>query len=154
MFAAASDGFLEEFCCGPKKRIPSPVVSHEGNPSVPETSPRPPVSHAGRDGQKTNTHREPAYRTDSQPEKETEEHRRSPIKCILNIKKIKSNNLISSSQHHYPASPSQSQHSPAQSYPPGRGRSQEQQLSSDHSNTSLADTDSVLEAAVNSILEC
>ncbi|XP_056626825.1 BRD4-interacting chromatin-remodeling complex-associated protein-like isoform X2 [Triplophysa dalaica] len=148
------DGFFEDFCCGSKKRIPSPEVSHEENPSGMGTSTRLPMSHTGRDGQRENSHREPAYRTDSQPEKETQEHRRSPIKCILNIKKIKSN-LISSSQHaHYPASPSQSQHSPAQSNPSGRGRSQEQQLSSDHSETLLADTDSVLEAAVNSILEC
>ncbi|KAA0725000.1 BRD4-interacting chromatin-remodeling complex-associated protein-like [Triplophysa tibetana] len=148
------DGFFEDFCCGSKKRIPSPEVIHEENPSGLEKSTRLPMSHTGRDGQRENSHREPAYRTDSQPEKETQEHRRSPIKCILNIKKIKSN-LISSSQHaHYPASPSQSQHSPAQSNPSERGRSQEQQLSSDHSQTSLADTDSVLEAAVNSILEC
>lgn len=102
-----------------------------------------------------NSHTEPAYRTESQ-QQGMEEHRRSPIKCILDLKKKKSINLISSnSQHtHYPTSPSQSQHSSAQGYPSSLGRGHEEQLPSDHSHTSLADTDSVLEAAVNSILEC
>uniref|UniRef100_A0A672M9P7 BICRA like chromatin remodeling complex associated protein n=1 Tax=Sinocyclocheilus grahami TaxID=75366 RepID=A0A672M9P7_SINGR len=144
-YIALSDGFLEDFCCGTKLKIQSAEVltpaSHEGNPSVMETSPRHSISHTGRDGQGMNSHREPAYRTEPQ-QQGMEEHRRTPIKCILDLKKKKSINLISSnSQHaHYPTSPSQSQHS--------------SQHLSDHSHAPLADTDSVLEAAVNSILEC
>uniref|UniRef100_A0A671PQI2 GLTSCR1-like protein n=1 Tax=Sinocyclocheilus anshuiensis TaxID=1608454 RepID=A0A671PQI2_9TELE len=144
-YIALSDGFLEDFCCGTKLKIQSAEVltpaAHEGNPSVMETSPRHSISHTGRDGQGMNSHREPAYRTEPQ-QQGMEEHRRTPIKCILDLKKKKSINLISSnSQHaHYPTSPSQSQHS--------------SQHLSDHSHAPLADTDSVLEAAVNSILEC
>uniref|UniRef100_A0A671LIA7 GLTSCR1-like protein n=1 Tax=Sinocyclocheilus anshuiensis TaxID=1608454 RepID=A0A671LIA7_9TELE len=151
------DGFLEDFCCGPKLKIRSTEVltpaTHEGNPSVMETSPRHSVSHTGRDGQGMNSHTEPAYRTEPQ-QQGMEEHRRTPIKCILNLKKTKFNNLISSnSQHaHYLTSPSQSQHSSAQGYPSNLGQGHEHQLPSDHSHTPLAD--SVLEAAVNSILEC
>ncbi|KAK9965806.1 hypothetical protein ABG768_004876 [Culter alburnus] len=153
------DSFLEDFCCGPKLRIPSPKVltpaTNEGSPSIMETSPRHSISLTIKDGQVMNSHTEPAYRTESQ-QQGMEEHRRSPIKCILDLKKKKSINLISSnSQHaHYPTSPSQSQHSSAQGNPSSLGRGHEEQLPSDHSHTSLADTDSVLEAAVNSILEC
>ncbi|XP_016427670.1 GLTSCR1-like protein [Sinocyclocheilus rhinocerous] len=156
-YIALSDGFLEDFCCGPKLKIRSTEVltpaTHEGNPSVMETSPRHSISHTGRDGQGMNSHTEPAYRTEPQ-QQGMEEHRRTPIKCILDLKKKKFNNLISSnSQHaHYPTSPSQSQHSSAQGYPSNLGQGHEHQLPSDHSHTPLAD--SVLEAAVNSILEC
>ncbi|XP_067286421.1 BRD4-interacting chromatin-remodeling complex-associated protein-like isoform X2 [Pseudorasbora parva] len=159
MILVDPDGFLEDFCCGPKLRIPSPKVltpaTNEGNSSIMETSPRHSIGLTVQDGQGMNSHTEPAYRTESQ-QQTMEEHRRSPIKCILDLKKMKSNNLISSnSQHaHYPTSPSQSQHSSAQGYPSSLGQGHEQQLPSDHSHTSLADTDSVLEAAVNSILEC
>ncbi|XP_073684480.1 BRD4-interacting chromatin-remodeling complex-associated protein-like [Garra rufa] len=153
------DGFLEEFCCGPKRKIRNIEVSkpatHEGNPSKMETSPRHSTSHSGRDVQDVNSHTEPAYRTEPQ-QQAMEEHRRTPIKCILDLKKRKCNNLISSnSQHaHYSTSPSQSQHSSTQGYPSNLGQAHEHQLPSDHSHASLADTDSVLEAAVNSILEC
>ncbi|XP_051959409.1 BRD4-interacting chromatin-remodeling complex-associated protein-like isoform X1 [Xyrauchen texanus] len=148
------DGFLEEFCCGPKKMIPSPEVtvaaSHEGIASIMGTPPRHSMSQIGRDGQGMNSHTESAYRTDSHLESGMEEHRRTPLKCILDMKKIQQFSI----QHaKHPTSPSQSQHSSAQSYPSSLELSQEQQLS-DHSRTSLADTDSVLEAAVNSILEC
>lgn len=158
-YIALSDSFLEDFCCGPKLKIQSTEVltpaTHEGNPSVMETSPRHSISHTERDGQGMNSHTEPAYRTEPQ-QQEMEEHRRTPIKCILDLKKQKFNNLISSnSQHaHYPTSPSQSQHSSAQGYPSNLGQGHEHQLPSDHSHAPLADTDSVLEAAVNSILEC
>uniref|UniRef100_A0A673KI27 GLTSCR1-like protein n=1 Tax=Sinocyclocheilus rhinocerous TaxID=307959 RepID=A0A673KI27_9TELE len=159
MILVDPDGFLEDFCCGTKLKIQSaeiltPAV-HEGNPSVMETSPRHSISHTGRDGQGMNSHREPAYRTEPQ-QQGMEEHRRTPIKCILDLKKKKSINLISSnSQHaHYPTSPSQSQHSSAQGYPSNLVQGHEQQHLSDHSHAPLADTDSVLEAAVNSILEC
>ncbi|XP_051968514.1 BRD4-interacting chromatin-remodeling complex-associated protein-like isoform X1 [Xyrauchen texanus] len=152
------DGFMEEFCCGPKMTIPSPEVkaaaSNEGNPSIMGTSPRHSMSNVVGDEQGMNSHTEPANRTDSHLESGIEEHRRTPIKCILDMKKMKCNNFISSSQHaNYPTSPRQSQHSSAQGYPSSLGQSQEQQLS-DHSHASLADTDSVLEAAINSILEC
>ncbi|XP_016122722.1 GLTSCR1-like protein [Sinocyclocheilus grahami] len=159
MILVDPDGFLEDFCCGTKLKIQSAEVltpaSHEGNPSVMETSPRHSISHTGRDGQGMNSHREPAYRTEPQ-QQGMEEHRRTPIKCILDLKKKKSINLISSnSQHaHYPTSPSQSQHSSAQGYPSNLVQGHEQQHLSDHSHAPLADTDSVLEAAVNSILEC
>ncbi|XP_065118962.2 BRD4-interacting chromatin-remodeling complex-associated protein-like isoform X1 [Paramisgurnus dabryanus] len=151
------DAFMEEFCCGPKRRCPSPEVmtpaSHEEHPSGLGSSPQHSTIH--KDGQGMNSHTEPAYRTDSQPDKEIEEHRRSPIKFILDMKKLKARTLISSSHHsHYPASPSQSQHSPPQGYHSDRVRSHEQQPPSDQSHSSSADTDSVLEAAVNSILEC
>uniref|UniRef100_A0A3B4D9R8 GLTSCR protein conserved domain-containing protein n=1 Tax=Pygocentrus nattereri TaxID=42514 RepID=A0A3B4D9R8_PYGNA len=84
------------------------------------------------------------------------EYGETAIKITIDMKKKRSNNIISSSsQHHqrlhharHSTSPSHSQHSSAQPYPP------EQALSLDHSQVSLADTDSVLEAAVNSILEC
>ncbi|RXN10142.1 GLTSCR1 isoform X1 [Labeo rohita] len=152
------DGFMEDFCCGPKRKNRTTVLKpaiHEGNPSIMETSPRHSTSHTGRDEQDIKSHKEPAYRTEPQ-QQAMEEHRRTPIKCILDLKKIKSNNLISSnSQHsHYPTSPSQSQHSSAQGYPSNLGPGHEHQLPSDRSHASLADTDSVLEAAVNSILEC
>ncbi|KTG42684.1 hypothetical protein cypCar_00001676 [Cyprinus carpio] len=153
------DGFLEDFCCGPKLKIRSTEVltpaTHEGNPSVMETSPRHSISHTERDGQGVNSHTEPAYRTEPQQQR-MEEHRRTPIKCILDLKKNKFNNLISSNSQpaHYPASPSQSQHSSTQGNPSNLEQGHEHQLPSDHSQAPLADTDSVLEAAVNSILEC
>uniref|UniRef100_A0A8C1QPX1 GLTSCR protein conserved domain-containing protein n=1 Tax=Cyprinus carpio TaxID=7962 RepID=A0A8C1QPX1_CYPCA len=130
-------------------------AAHEGNPSVMKTSPMHSISHTGRDEQGMNSHTEPAYRTEPQ-QQGMEEHRRTPIKCILDLKKKKCNNLISSnSQHaHYPTSPTQSQHSSAQGYPSNLVQGHEQQHPSDHSHAPLADTDSVLEAAVNSILEC
>ncbi|XP_059388624.1 BRD4-interacting chromatin-remodeling complex-associated protein-like [Carassius carassius] len=149
------DGFMEDFCCGPKLKIQSTEMltpaTPEGNLSVMKTSTRHSISHTGRDGQGMDSHTEPAYRTELQQQK-MEEHRRPPIKCILDLKKKKFNNLISSnSQHaHYPTSPSQSQ----QGYPSNLGQGHEHQLPSDHSHAPLADTDSVLEAAVNSILEC
>uniref|UniRef100_A0A8C1X9M5 BRD4 interacting chromatin remodeling complex associated protein like n=2 Tax=Cyprinus carpio TaxID=7962 RepID=A0A8C1X9M5_CYPCA len=153
------DGFLEDFCCGPKLKIRSTEVltpaTHEGSPSVMETSPRHSISHTERDGQGVNSHTEPAYRTEPQQQR-MEEHRRTPIKCILDLKKNKFNNLISSNSQpaHYPASPSQSQHSSTQGNPSNLGQGHEHQLPSDHNQAPLADTDSVLEAAVNSILEC
>ncbi|KAG1955122.1 BRD4-interacting chromatin-remodeling complex-associated protein-like isoform X1 [Pimephales promelas] len=159
MILVDPDGFLEDFCCGRKLRIPSPEVltpvTNEGNPSTMETSPRHSISLTVKDGQGMNSHTEPAYRTESQ-QQGMEEHRRTPIKCILDLKKKTSSTVMSSnSQHaHYPTSPSQSKHSSAQGYPSSLGRGHEEQLPSDQNHTSLADTDSVLEAAVNSILEC
>uniref|UniRef100_A0A4W4EJW3 GLTSCR protein conserved domain-containing protein n=1 Tax=Electrophorus electricus TaxID=8005 RepID=A0A4W4EJW3_ELEEL len=106
---------------------------------------------------------EPDYRTESYSAFEDSgggdqgEHGETAIKITLNLKKKRSNNVISSSSSHhhqclhpapYSASPSHSQHSSAQLCTP------EQPLSLDHSQVSLSDTDSVLEAAVNSILEC
>lgn len=152
-----SDSFLEEFCCGPKRKIPSPEVltpaSHEAKPSKMETSPSHSISHTGRDGQSMNSHTEATYRTESQ-QQAMEEPRRTPIKCILDLKKKTSNSIFGSkSQHaHYPTSPNQSQQSSAQGYPSNPGH--EQQLPSDPGHVSLANSDSVLEAAVNSILEC
>lgn len=151
------DSFLEEFCCGPKRKIPSPEVltpaSHEDKPSKMETSPSHSISHTGRDGQSMNSHTETTYRTESQ-QQEMEEHRRTPIKCILDLKKKTSNSVFGSKSQHaqYPTSPNQSQQSSAQGYPSNPGH--EQKLSSDPGHVSLADSDSVLEAAVNSILEC
>uniref|UniRef100_A0A8C2C086 BRD4 interacting chromatin remodeling complex associated protein like n=1 Tax=Cyprinus carpio TaxID=7962 RepID=A0A8C2C086_CYPCA len=159
MILVDPDGFLEDFCCGTKLKIQSPEVltpaAHEGKPSIMKTSPMHSISHTGRDEQGMNSHTEPAYRTEPQ-QQGMEEHRRTPIKCILDLKKKKCNNLISSnSQHaHHPTSPTQSQHSSAQGYPSNLVQGHEQQHPSDHSHAPSADTDSVLEAAVNSILEC
>ncbi|XP_017551594.1 BRD4-interacting chromatin-remodeling complex-associated protein-like isoform X1 [Pygocentrus nattereri] len=159
------DGFLEDFCCGPKKMTSRSEsldsVEYEGFPSLMGASPSQDTTNM-EGAQGTDICTEPAYRTESYPAFEESgggkqgEYGETAIKITIDMKKKRSNNIISSSsQHHqrlhharHSTSPSHSQHSSAQPYPP------EQALSLDHSQVSLADTDSVLEAAVNSILEC
>ncbi|TRY94543.1 hypothetical protein DNTS_008444 [Danionella cerebrum] len=154
-----SDGFLEEFCCGPKRRLQSSKVMSPTplavNQSIMETSPSNSISHTGRKQKGSNSHTETAHRTESQ-QQSMEEHRRTPIKCILDLKKKTVNNITSSKSPHAPnnTSPSQSKRSSAQGYSSNQGQGHEPQLSSEYGHASLADTDSVLEAAVNSILEC
>ncbi|KAI4873195.1 hypothetical protein NFI96_019320 [Prochilodus magdalenae] len=159
------DSFLEEFCCGPKKTTLSSgamdSVEHEEFPSLMRTSPVQDMTNI-EGAQGKDIYMEPAYRTESYTAFEDPgggqqgAHGETAIKITIDLKNKRSNNIISSSsQHHqrlhhpqHSTSPSQSQPSSAQLYSP------EQPLSVDHSHVSLADTDSVLEAAVNSILEC
>ncbi|XP_072523880.1 BRD4-interacting chromatin-remodeling complex-associated protein-like isoform X2 [Salminus brasiliensis] len=162
------DGFLEDFCCGPKMKTSgsgaTDSVQHEGFPSLMGTSPSQDMTaNIESGGEGRNIYMEPAYRTESYPDFEDPgggqqggRHGETAIKITIDLKKKRSSNIISSSSEHhqrlhhtqYSACPSQSQHNSAQLYPP------EQPLPLDHGHVSLADTDSVLEAAVNSILEC
>ncbi|XP_076855610.1 BRD4-interacting chromatin-remodeling complex-associated protein-like isoform X2 [Brachyhypopomus gauderio] len=161
------DGFLEDFCCGPKILTSSSGVmdtlGHEVIPSLMGTVPSQDMTHTGEGEEGRGGYIEPDYRTEPYSAFEDSggggqaNHGETAIKITLNIKKKRSNNVISSSssQHHqclhpaqYSVSPSHSQHGSAQLYTP------EQPLPLDHSHVSLSDTDSVLEAAVNSILEC
>lgn len=156
------DGFLEDFCCGHKKKTSSSGATdsflHEGFPSLMGTSPcQDMTSNEESDEEGRSIHMEPAYRTEPYSAFEDPgggqqvERGETSIKITIDLKKGKkrSNNFICSSseshQHHhapYSKSPSPSLYTP------------EQPLSLDHGHVSLADTDSVLEAAVNSILEC
>ncbi|KAK1794042.1 hypothetical protein P4O66_010946 [Electrophorus voltai] len=161
------DGFLEDFCCGPKILTSSSgamdTIGREGIPSLMGTAPSQDTTYTGEGEEGRGGYIEPDYRTESYSAFEDSgggdqgEHGETAIKITLNLKKKRSNNVISSSSSHhhqclhpapYSASPSHSQHSSAQLCTP------EQPLSLDHSQVSLSDTDSVLEAAVNSILEC
>lgn len=137
-------------------------ADNEEFPSLMGTSPSQDMSNTGGGGEDRSIYMEPAYRTESHPAFEDPgggqhgEHRETPIKITIDMKKKRANNVISSSSPHHQrlhhaqhsTSPGQFQHSSGHLCPP------EQPLSSDHGHVSLADTDSVLEAAVNSILEC
>lgn len=164
MLLVDPDGFLEEFCCGPKKLVSNSgamdSVGHEEIPSLMETSPSQDTSEAYRE--RTECHIKPAYRTEAYSAFEDPgggRHEETFSKGSLDMKKTKSNIISSSSssssQHHqhfhpahYSTSPSHSQHSSGHFYP------SEQLQSLDHGHVQLSDTDSVLEAAVNSILDC
>lgn len=164
-----SDGFLEEFCCGPKKLTSDSGAmdsdGHEDIPSLMETSPSQDAPHIQGYGERTERHVKPAYRTDAYSVFEDPGgggHEESFSKSSLDMKKNKSNIISSSSssssssqhhQHFHPAhyshtSPSHSQHISGHFYP-----SEQLQLFG-HGQVQLSDTDSVLEAAVNSILDC
>lgn len=159
------DGFLEDFCCGPKKKTLSSGAAdsllHAGFPRLMGTSPSQDTESSG---ESRSIHMEPAYRTEPYSAFEDpgggqqveQGHGEPSIKITIDLKKKRSNNFICNSsephQHHnhapYSTSPRPAQHISDQLYPP------EQPLSVDHGHGLLADTDSVLEAAVNSILEC
>lgn len=158
-----ADGFLEEFCCGSKKLTSNSgaieSVGHEEIPSLMETSPSPDTPHIQGYGERTEYYIKPTHRTDAYSAFEDPgggEHDETLSKSSLDMKMKKSNNISSSSsQHHqhfhpahYSTSPSRSQHSSGHFYPT------EQLQSFDHGHIQLSDTDSVLEAAVNSILDC
>ncbi|XP_053367052.1 BRD4-interacting chromatin-remodeling complex-associated protein-like isoform X1 [Clarias gariepinus] len=157
------DGFLEEFCCGPKKlasnleAMDSPC--NEEIPVLMETSPLPDTPHMQGYKERTECHIKPAYRTDAYSAFEDPGggggHEETFSKSSLDMKKKQSNIISSSSsQHHhfhsahYSTSPSHSQHSSGHFYP------SEQLQTFEHGHVQLSDTDSVLEAAVNSILDC
>ncbi|XP_066522208.1 BRD4-interacting chromatin-remodeling complex-associated protein-like isoform X2 [Hoplias malabaricus] len=159
------DGFLEEFCCGPKKMISNSGAmdsfDHDEFPSLMGTSPSQELKNIEGSEEGRDIYMEPAYRTESYSAFEDpgggqlRDHGETAIKITIDMKKKKANNVFSSSSHHHrlhdaqhSTSPIQSQHNTAQLYLP------EPSLSLDHGHVSLADTDSVLEAAVNSILEC
>uniref|UniRef100_A0A8B9REG8 BRD4 interacting chromatin remodeling complex associated protein like n=1 Tax=Astyanax mexicanus TaxID=7994 RepID=A0A8B9REG8_ASTMX len=159
------DGFLEDFCCGPKKKTLSSGATdslpNEDFPSLMGTSPcQDMTSNEDSDEEGRSIHMEPAYRTEPYSAFEDPgggkqmEHGGTSIKITIDLKKKRSNNFLCSSSeshqhlHHAPYSTSPSPSHSDQLYPP------EQPMSSDHGHVSLADTDSVLEAAVNSILEC
>ncbi|KAK3529603.1 hypothetical protein QTP70_032015 [Hemibagrus guttatus] len=156
------DGFLEEFCCGPKKLTSNSgamdLDCHEEIPSFMETSPSQDTSHIQGYRERTECHIKPAYRTEAYSAFEDPGgggHKETFSKSNLDMKKQKSNIISSSSQHHqhfhpahYSTSPSHSQHSSGHFYP------SEQLQSFEHGHVQLSDTDSVLEAAVNSILDC
>uniref|UniRef100_A0A8B9KG66 BRD4 interacting chromatin remodeling complex associated protein like n=1 Tax=Astyanax mexicanus TaxID=7994 RepID=A0A8B9KG66_ASTMX len=160
-----ADGFLEDFCCGPKKKTLSSGATdslpNEDFPSLMGTSPcQDMTSNEDSDEEGRSIHMEPAYRTEPYSAFEDPgggkqmEHGGTSIKITIDLKKKRSNNFLCSSSeshqhlHHAPYSTSPSPSHSDQLYPP------EQPMSSDHGHVSLADTDSVLEAAVNSILEC
>lgn len=157
-----ADGFLEEFCCGPKKMTSisggTDSIGHEEIPSLMETSPSQDTPHIQGYGERTQCHIKPTYRTEAYSAFEDPGGGETFSKSSLDMKKMKSNNISSSSsssQHHqhfhpahYSTSPSRSQHSSGHFYP------SEQLQSFDHGHIQLSDTDSVLEAAVNSILDC
>ncbi|XP_034165394.1 BRD4-interacting chromatin-remodeling complex-associated protein-like isoform X2 [Pangasianodon hypophthalmus] len=158
------DGFLEEFCCGPKKLTSDSgamdSVGHEEIPTLMETSPSQDTPHIQGYRERTECHIKPAYRTEAYSAFEDPGgggHEETFSKSSLDMKNKKSNIISSSSssQHHqhfhpahYSTSPSHSQHSSGHFYP------SEQLPSFDHGHVQLSDTDSVLEAAVNSILDC
>ncbi|KAF7705424.1 hypothetical protein HF521_020710 [Silurus meridionalis] len=155
------DGFLEEFCCGPKKLTSNSgamdSVGHEEIPSLMETSPSQDTPHVQGYNERTECHIKPAYRTEAYSDFEDPGgggHEETFTKSSVDMKKKKSN-IISSSQHpqhfhpaQYSTSPSHSQHSSGHFYP------SEQLQSFEHGHVQISDTDSVLEAAVNSILDC
>ncbi|MCJ8738627.1 hypothetical protein PDJAM_G00037920 [Pangasius djambal] len=158
------DGFLEEFCCGPKKLTSDSgakdSVGHEEIPTLMETSPSKDTPHIQGYRESTECHIKPAYRTEAYSAFEDPGgggHEETFSKSSLDMKNKKSNIISSSSssQHHqhfhpahYSTSPSHSHHSSGHFYP------SEQLPSFDHGHVQLSDTDSVLEAAVNSILDC
>lgn len=154
-----TDGFLEEFCCGPKKLNSNSgaidSVGHEEIPSLMETSPSQDSPHIQGYRERTECHINPTYRTETYSAFEDPGgggHEETLSKSRLDMRKKTSNNS-SSHQHqhfhpaHYSTSPSHSQHSSGNFYP------SEQLQSFDHSHVQLSDPDSVLEAAVNSILD-
>lgn len=133
-------------------------VGHEEIPSLMETSPSQDTPHIQGYGERTECHIKPTYRTETYSAFEDPGgggYEETPSKSRLDMNKKTSNNISSSSsqqhQHfhpaHYSTSPSNSQHSSGHFYPA------EQLQSFDHSHVQLSDTDSVLEAAVNSILD-
>lgn len=157
-----ADGFLEEFCCGPKKLTSNSgdidSVDQEEIPSLMETSPSQDTPHMQGYGERTERNIKPTYRTEAYSAFEDPGgggHEETFSKSSLDMKRKISNNISSSSQQHqhfhpahYSTSPSHSQHSSGHFYP------SEQLQSFDHGHVQLSDTDSVLEAAVNSILDC
>ncbi|GAA6104668.1 BRD4-interacting chromatin-remodeling complex-associated protein-like [Tachysurus ichikawai] len=157
------DGFLEEFCCGPKNLTSnSEAMDSDGleeSTIFMETSPSQDTSHIQGYRERTECHIKPAYRTEAYSAFEDPGgggHEETFSKNNLDMNKKKSNIISSSSsqhqQHfhpaHYSTSPSHSQHSSGHFYP------SEQLQSFEHGHVQLSDTDSVLEAAVNSILDC
>ncbi|XP_030630332.1 BRD4-interacting chromatin-remodeling complex-associated protein-like [Chanos chanos] len=164
------DGFLEDFCCAPKPMVPSPGAVDPSTQGSSLGGPASLPSYAGRHAERGVERRdgisEPAYRTETRPGCQDPGgggggqgvslggYENVTVNSILDIKRNQRSN-VSSHQHNLHAPAGQSQHSSSQPYlsqPLGRGL--EQPLPPEHGQTSLADTDSVLEAAVNSILEC
>lgn len=123
-----------------------------------ETSPSKDTPHIQGYRERTEYHIKPTYRTEAYSDFDDPGgggHKETFSKSSPDMKKKKSSNISSSSQHHqhfhpahYSLSPSRSQHSSGHFYPA------EQLQSFDHGHIQLPDTDSVLEAAVNSILDC
>ncbi|KAI1887095.1 hypothetical protein AGOR_G00202590 [Albula goreensis] len=169
------DGFLEDFCCLAKTVGTSlPEVGQEPAPSVAAElvgQPPNPLSTAhhhrdhkdsgrGRTGKKGRGSVDPTLRTEPQqegkdplqdgPEVSLSEHLETAIKSILDLKKTQKGGYVG------PASSTTPRHN-AQIHPSlqPQGQGPEEPLPSEHSQVPMtAHTDSVLEAAVNSILEC
>ncbi|KAJ8284636.1 hypothetical protein COCON_G00034860 [Conger conger] len=161
------DGFLEDFCCLVKPECVSsagletcPVGVNELQPTSP-CLPR--MGHHHGDLKDTGTRqadqKDPAHRTEQQPgckdpgwegpEVSLSEHLETAIKSILDLKKTRRRSYVGQVP---PATPSSTQHHAPL---PPQGRGSEKPLPSEHSQAPMAThTDSVLEAAVNSILEC
>lgn len=160
-----SEGFLEDFCYLVKPGCESSAGVEARPVGVPEL----PKAGHHHDGLKDSGSRQadekgrggadPALRTEPQPgpkdsgwegpEVSLSEHLETAIKSILDLKKTQRGGYAgqvplttpSSTQHHAPLLP--------------QGRGSEKPLPSEHSQAPMAThTDSVLEAAVNSILEC
>ncbi|TSK14788.1 BRD4-interacting chromatin-remodeling complex-associated protein-like [Bagarius yarrelli] len=152
------DGFLEEFCCGPKKLAANSGAmdtdGHEDIPSFMDTSPSQDTPQIQGYRERTECDRKPNYRTEACSASEDPgggAHADTFSKTDLDMKKKKSSIISSSSQHHqnfhpahYSTSPSQSQHTSGHFYP------SEQLQSFERGHVQQSDTDSVLEAAVNS----
>ncbi|XP_062859064.1 BRD4-interacting chromatin-remodeling complex-associated protein-like [Trichomycterus rosablanca] len=140
MLLVDPDSFLEEFCCGPKKKLLNTKGStdsshHKGIPSLLETSPRQNTTHTEGVEERTGGSIKPGYRTEAYTHEDPGGggHKEAPIKISINIKKKRASNVISSSngsqnhQHVHPAhhstSPSHSLHSSEQLCPSGQVQS-------------------------------
>ncbi|KAJ8359645.1 hypothetical protein SKAU_G00161700 [Synaphobranchus kaupii] len=166
------DGFLEDFCCMPKAEDTVEPWGVQGEMDIPiqasdQLSParRDPhgrdSAYAGRGWEgMARGGADPSLRTGpqpgskdpggEQPEVSLNEHLETAIKSILQLKRTQGRSLNANPN---PALMSPTPSSAPRS-PPAPSQGSAKPLPSDYSQPLLADTDSVLEAAVNSILEC
>ncbi|XP_064177121.1 BRD4-interacting chromatin-remodeling complex-associated protein-like isoform X1 [Anguilla rostrata] len=166
------EGFLEDFCCLAKPegvRSAGPETGPVGVTELQGASsflPRTEHHHGGmkdlgsvQADENGRGSADPAHRTEPQPgckdpgwegpEVSLSEHLETAIKNILDLKKTRRGSYVS---HAPSATPSSVPHQAL--FPPQR-QGPEKPLPSEHSQPpTVAHTDSVLEAAVNSILEC
>ncbi|KAG5855215.1 hypothetical protein ANANG_G00046730 [Anguilla anguilla] len=166
------EGFLEDFCCLAKPegvRSAGPETGPVGVTGLQGASSFPPRTehHHGdmkdlgsvQADENGRGSADPSYRTEPQPgckdpgwegpEVSLSEHLETAIKNILDLKKTRRGSYVS---HAPSATPSSVPHQAL--FPPQR-QGPEKPLPSEHSQPpTVAHTDSVLEAAVNSILEC
>ncbi|KAJ8365407.1 hypothetical protein SKAU_G00142380 [Synaphobranchus kaupii] len=171
------EGFLEDFCCLSKPGCVSSAGLEAGPMGVTELQGASPYlprtghhhgdlkdSGSGEADMKERGGVEPALRTEPQPgckdpgwegpEVSLSEHLETAIKSILDLKKTQRGSYVSQAP---PATPSSIPHHAQLHAPllPQAPRPPERPLPSEHSQAPMAaHTDSVLEAAVNSILEC
>ncbi|XP_035256531.1 BRD4-interacting chromatin-remodeling complex-associated protein-like [Anguilla anguilla] len=162
------DGFLEDFCCLPKPMDTALTREVQGEQGAPiQLSPASRDPH-GRDSACVGRGWEgsvmggadPSLRTEpqpgskdpggEQPEVSLNEHLETAIKSILQLKRTQGRSLSANPNPALLPPPPSS----APRNPPAPGQGPAKPAPSDYSQPLLADTDSVLEAAVNSILEC